>query len=115
MSSDIATETIGGHLVVSPKGDLDLATAPTLHTWTHRHIDQGAERMVLDLSSVDFLDSTALRVLVSIQKRLLGPRTRFVVVCPQRRLRRIFELTALDRLMTITDSVSTAIVTLDAE
>jgi anti-sigma B factor antagonist len=112
MSDDIPTVPVEGGLVVGPTGALDVAGSPALHTLLHRALDDGATRIVLDLSQVDFIDSTALRVLVSVHKRLAGAG--FAIVCPHARIRRIFDLTALDRVLTLTDTVEEALTALKA-
>lgn len=113
MTDGITTGTVGGCVVVTPAGALDVATSPELHTLMHRALDEGATRLVLDLSKVDFIDSTALRVLVSVHKRIQAGGG-FVVVCPHARIRRIFDLTALDRVLTLTDTVEEAVARLSA-
>lgn len=115
MTDAITTETVDGCVVVTPTGALDVATSPALHAWVHGCLDDGATRLVLDLSEVEFIDSTALRVLVSVHKRLSGTDSGgFAVVCPHARIRRIFDLTALDRVFTLTDTVDEALVVLKA-
>ncbi|GAA0733449.1 STAS domain-containing protein [Dactylosporangium roseum] len=111
MTEAIATETVDGCIVVTPTGALDVVTSPPLHTRLHRSLDEGATRLVLDLSAVEFIDSTALRVLVSVHKRL-HETGGFAVVCPHARIRRIFDLTALDRVLTLTNTVEEALAAL---
>jgi anti-sigma B factor antagonist len=112
MTDAIATETVGGCVVVTPTGVLDVATSPPLHNWLHRRLDEGVTLLVLDLSDVVFIDSTALRVLVSVHKRLRESGG-FALVCPHARIRRIFNLTALNRVLTLTDTVDEALVALE--
>ncbi|GAA2380073.1 STAS domain-containing protein [Dactylosporangium salmoneum] len=107
MTDGIATATVGGCVVVTPAGALDVAASPQLHALLQRTLDEGTTCLILDLSQVDFIDSTALRVLVSVHKRLLDTGG-FAVVCPHARIRRIFDLTALDRVLTLTDTVDEA-------
>ena len=115
MTDAIATRTVDGCVVVTPTGALDVATSPALHTWVHRCLDEGATLLVLDLSEVEFIDSTALRVLVSVHKRLRDTESGgFSVVCPHARIRRIFDLTALDRVFILTDTVDEAVIALKA-
>lgn len=110
MTDAIATKTADGCVVVTPTGALDVATSPPLHTWVQQRLDEGVTRLVLDLSEVEFIDSTALRVLVSVHKRLRDTESGgFAVVCPHARIRRIFDLTALDRVLTLTDTVDEAL------
>jgi anti-sigma B factor antagonist len=111
MTDAVATETVDGCVVVTPTGALDVATSPPLHTLLHQCLDEGATRLVLDLTQVDFIDSTALRVLVSMHKRMLETGG-FAVVCPHARIRRIFDLTALDRVLTLTETLDEALAAL---
>jgi len=67
-------------------------------------IDEGPSAVVLDLSEVTFLDSTVLGVLLHGLKRMgaAGGRLRIVIARPE--IRRIFELTLLDRLFELDSS-----------
>jgi anti-sigma B factor antagonist len=56
---------------------------------------------VVDLSGVTFMDSTGLSVLVGALKRLRLMDGRLTVVAPDDDLRRIFEVTGLDRSFTL--------------
>ena len=64
-------------------------------------IDEAPSALVLDLSGVTFLDSMALGVLLSGLKRLGESDGRLRVVIPRPEVRRIFEVTLLDRLFDI--------------
>lgn len=59
-----------------------------------------AERVVLDLSGCEFLDSSALAMLVRA-RRLLRPSQRFALVVPYRIVLKTFETTRLDRMFEI--------------
>ena len=64
-------------------------------------IDEAPSALVLDLTGVTFLDSMALGVLLSGLKRLGESGGRLRVVIPRPEVRRIFEVTLLDRLFDI--------------
>lgn len=80
-------------LVLALAGDLDIASAPALK----RHLDDaattGSGRVVVDLSEVEFLDSTGLRVLLTARQRLheRGQELRLRPGPPV--VQRLFELT----------------------
>ena len=88
----------GAGVVLAPHGELDLRVAPELRDRISTAIEDGADTVVIDLSAVTFIDSMALGVLVGAAHRheLRGGRPRLVDAAPE--LRRIFELTLLDRL-----------------
>lgn len=90
--------TAGGAAVVSPVGELDAYTAPELQEQLHRLADDDAiETLVVDLTRVSFLDSSALGVLVGALRRMREGNGELRLVEPRATVRRIFELTLLDR------------------
>ena len=94
--------------VIAVQGEVDVATAPQLRECLQRVIADGWSTVVLDLLGVTFLDSTALGVIVGAHKRCreLGGELRVVVADP--RLVKIFEITGLTGVLTITDSLHAA-------
>jgi anti-sigma B factor antagonist len=81
--------------VLSVEGELDLASAPKLKWALADVIDAGATQLVVDLSRVSFIDSTALGVLVGVH-RSLSAGTRMGIACSHPDVLNIFELTGLD-------------------
>ena len=94
--------------VIAVSGEIDVATAPELRECLHRVIADGNATVALDLLEVSFLDSTALGVLVGGLKRCreLGGDMRVVVADP--RIIKIFEITGLTNVFTISDSLQAA-------
>ena len=94
--------------VVAVAGELDLSSAPQLK-WALEDVEADGERhLVVDLSEVSFIDSTALGVLVGAQ-RALQPGMRLAIVCAEETVRRIFELTGLDGLFEIVPTLHDAL------
>ena len=60
----------GGAVVVHLVGELDLYTAPEVRTVLLELATEQPERLVIDLSEVDFVDSTALGVLIEARTTL---------------------------------------------
>lgn len=56
--------------LVRLSGELDLATADAIPAAAATALEQGAERLVLDLEAVTFMDSQGLRALVEAQRAL---------------------------------------------
>jgi anti-sigma B factor antagonist len=109
VSIDITIRTIGGVVIVAPSGEVDLATSPMLRAVVDRVIDDGAGAVVLDLSGVGFMDSSALGVLVGFHRRL---GSRLVVAGPRPVVQRLFEITNFTTVLRLTDSVATALTAL---
>jgi anti-sigma B factor antagonist len=75
------------------EGELDIATAPRLISVMNRAVQEALRSLVVDLSKVDFMDSTGLALLINAHRRLTRRRKGFAVVCPPGPLRRVFEVT----------------------
>lgn len=99
-----------GAAVVKPVGELDAYTAPELREQLHGlAADESVDLLVVDLSRVTFLDSSALGVLVGALRRMRERRRELRLVEPRPTVRRIFELTLLDRAFTFSETVEAAV------
>jgi anti-sigma B factor antagonist len=102
MNFDITTEQLGGgRYVISLSGEVDLYTAPEFKQHLLEVISQGAETVIVDLTNTTFIDSTTLGVLVGGVKRLRPNGGQLSLVCSDRNITKIFEITGLDRVFTI--------------
>jgi anti-sigma B factor antagonist len=98
--------------VVAVTGDLDIGTAADFEASLKDALAKGARSLVVDLLGVTFIDSMALGVLVRVYKRVRGGGGAMAIVCTQRRLLSVFEITALDRLFPLVATVDAARATL---
>jgi anti-sigma B factor antagonist len=102
MNFDIKTEELGdSSYVISLAGEVDLYTAPDFKQQLLEVIGRGAKHVVVDFSDTTFIDSTTLGVLVGGVKRLRTNEGQLSLVCSDRNITKIFEITGLDRVFTI--------------
>ena len=102
MNFDIKTEELGDDAyVISLTGEVDLYTAPEFKQQLLDVIAKGAKGVVVDFSNTTFIDSTTLGVLVGGVKRLRASEGQLSLVCSDRNITKIFEITGLDRVFTI--------------
>jgi anti-sigma B factor antagonist len=87
--------------LIAVDGQIDLYSAPEFKERTLAVIERGKTRVVVDLSGVTFFDSTGLGVLVGAFKRLRLLDGRLTIVAANDDLRRLFEITGLDRSFTL--------------
>jgi anti-sigma B factor antagonist len=107
-SFDISEEPGEGLTVVSVVGELDVATAPSLRDRLEEVIDHGAPTVVVDLLGVSFIDSTALGVLIGALKRCEAAGTTLRIVVAEPRILKIFEITGLTDLFSISPTIDEA-------
>ena len=102
MNFDITTEQLSDDAyVISLSGEVDLYTAPEFKETLLDVIGQGATHVVVDLTDTTFIDSTTLGVLVGGVKRLRPEGGRLSIVCSDRNITKIFEITGLNRVFPI--------------
>ncbi|GIJ47387.1 anti-sigma-B factor antagonist [Virgisporangium aliadipatigenens] len=109
MELSLSTHDFGDHTVLEVGGEVDVYTAPRLRERLIELVEAGARHVVVDLSRVEFLDSTGLGVLVGALKRLRAVNGTLKLVCAHERLLKIFRITALDRVFALYDSVDAAV------
>src|ERR1700761_742244 len=116
MNFDIKTEQISDDsYVISLAGEVDLYTAPEFKQQLLEVISQGANQVIVDFSNTTFIDSTTLGVLVGGVKRLRSADGQLSLVCSDRNITKIFEITGLDRVFTIYGNREEAVAALDGE
>ena len=93
---EVAEERDGPRLVLMPRGDIDLATAPDLEAAIERALGDGASEVWVDLSGVEFMDSTGLSALVSGHRA--GP---LAVICPDGPARRALDVSGLQAVLRV--------------
>jgi anti-sigma B factor antagonist len=99
---DVKTERVDdGTYVISLAGEVDLYTAPEFKQQLLDVIGEGGTDVVVDFSDTTFIDSTTLGVLVGGVKRLRAQEGRLSLVCSDRNITKIFEITGLDRVFEI--------------
>ena len=102
MNFDIKTEQMeGGTYVIALAGEVDLYTAPEFKQQLLEVIGQGAKHVVVDFTDTTFIDSTTLGVLVGGVKRLRPAGGHLSLVCNDRNITKIFEITGLNKVFPI--------------
>jgi len=94
-----------GWTVITAVGQLDVATAPTFRQTLLEAQYGGGTKVALEFSGLEFLDSFGLGVVVGGVKRARTHEGELAVVCPPGRIRHVFELTGVDRLLRLVDSL----------
>jgi anti-sigma B factor antagonist len=100
-------ERADGAVVVSLAGELDLYNANAVRDVLLECCAESPERLIIDLSGVKFIDSTALGVLIEARTRMPNRRG-FLLAAPGLETRRALEISGLDRHFAVHESLDDA-------
>lgn len=93
----------GDAVVVAVKGELDLASSPSLSEELQRAREAGAALVILDLRELVFMDSTGLSVVVRAHQNAVESGRRFAVVRGGKQVQRLLSLTGVGDRLTVVD------------
>jgi anti-sigma B factor antagonist len=105
----LTTEQTDGASVVTVVGEVDVHTAPQLDEALTALVEAANYRLIVDLSGVEFLDSTGLGVLVKALKRVREHDGSLDVVASADRITKVFRITGLDSAIGIHGSLADAL------
>ena len=108
----VATERAGGVGVVVLVGEVDIYTAPRFKEAMLELLDAGVGKLVVDLSAVTFIDSTALGVLIGGLRRVHDAGGVMAVVVATPAVQRVLTITGLDRVFSVHDTRDAALAAL---
>jgi anti-sigma B factor antagonist len=104
----LSAERIDSAHVVRLTGELDLYNADALRRALAEACSDGPERVIVDLSEVEFIDSTALGALIEARTRMPN-RNGFILAAAGMETRRALQISGLDRHFTLHETVADAL------
>ena len=97
-----------GAVVIQLVGELDLYNAPEVRAALLELCSEQPERLVVDLGGVDFVDSTALGVLIEA-RTTLEQRQTFLLAAPALETHRALAISGLDQHLAVHETVDSAL------
>jgi anti-sigma B factor antagonist len=104
----LAVEEVGEACLVRLGGELDLYNAQDVREALTDATSDSHQRIVVDLGEVEFIDSTALGVLIEARSKMTDGRV-FLLAAPGLETRRALKISGLDRHFAVHDSVPEAL------
>jgi anti-sigma B factor antagonist len=100
---NVASRSQGDHVLVTASGEIDLYTAPKLQADLSAIIESAAPaaRIVVDMSGVEFCDSTGMNVLLSCLRQVRERGGELELAAPRPAIMKILQVTGLDAVFTI--------------
>jgi anti-sigma B factor antagonist len=100
----VRSQQHGDRTVMSVRGEIDLYTAPRLHEELTSALAGGAPvRLVVDMSGVDFCDSTGMNVLLAAHRKAREQGGDLELAGPRRTVRKVLQVTGLETVFTVLD------------
>jgi anti-sigma B factor antagonist len=97
----------GDHIVLALAGEIDLYTAPRLQTELTAAVAAAkSAQIVVDMSAVEFCDSTGMNVLLAAHRLASEKGGDLTLAAPRPPVRKILEVTGLQSVFTIHDDLA---------
>jgi anti-sigma B factor antagonist len=96
---DARTSVAGATCTIAVSGELDLAVAARFEAAVDAALAHEPRPLIVDLSAVDFMDSSGIHVLLRAQQRAAARSLRLVVVAGRRPARRVLAACGVERAL----------------
>ena len=107
MELRVSSRSQGDYVVLALVGEIDLYTAPRLQSELTSALSDGKPtQIVVDMSGVEFCDSTGMNVLLAAHRAATERGGQLALAAPRPSVRKILEVTGLQSVFTIHDDVT---------
>lgn len=103
----VSSRSYGDHVVLALAGEIDLYTAPKLQSELTAALAAGKPaQLVVDMSAVEFCDSTGMNVLLAAHRLANERGGDLTLAAPRAAVRKILEVTGLESVFTVHDDLA---------
>jgi anti-sigma B factor antagonist len=100
----VRSQSQGDRTVLSVRGEIDLYTVPRLHEELAAALSGGGPvRLVVDMSGVEFCDSTGMNVLLAAHRKAREQGGELELAGPRPTVKKILQVTGLEAVFTVLD------------
>lgn len=108
LSIDLKTEDGGETIIFKLRGSLDLATAPTVRAALSEATEKGGQHLIVDLTQLEFLDSTGLGALIGAHRRAAERGGSLRLIVSNGPISRLLNITGLIAVFAVFASIEDA-------
>ena len=105
----IETRMVDGKPVLDLTGEVDSYNSPRLREKMVSLIDAGNAELIVNMTGVDYIDSTGLGTLVGGLKRASEKNGAIRIICPNEQIYKVFNITGLVKVFPIFDNETAAL------
>lgn len=109
LSVDIKIEHDGDAAVFRLRGCLDLVTSPLLRAALLESADEGKHEIIIDLTQLEFIDSTGLGALIGAHRRATERGGRVGLIIAEGPIGRLLSITGLIRVFGVYTDLESAL------
>lgn len=109
MDLQISVRRSGDVALIDLAGEVDAYTSARFREVMMDIIEDGISRLIVSMARVDYIDSSGLGALVGGLKRTSERDGRILIVCHQSQVRKVFEITGLEKVFPIFDTEEEAL------
>lgn len=100
--ASVTVDARGSTLWITLRGELDMSNADAIEGTLRDQIEQGVDRVVIDLSQLLFIDSSGVRVLLTLGSRFRERRRELILVVPDTGIvRRVLSVSGVDAIVAV--------------
>jgi len=109
VSLECHSEQTADAVIVRARGEIDLSTIPILEAALRAPLQNG-QHLILDLTAVRYIDSTGLHTLLRSEEHMREKRLHVLVVVPPAAvIRKIFRISAIDKVIHLFPTLDEAV------
>jgi anti-anti-sigma factor len=106
---EIKEEKKGDVLVLRFLGRLDALSTPEAEKKVFQFIDRGSAKILMDFSSVDYISSAGMRMLLAVTKKLKALSGRLILCSITTNVMDVFKMSGFDHVLDLTTSEAEAL------
>lgn len=114
MDLQISVRNDGAVPIIDLVGEVDAYTSARFREAMVDLIEAGAASLIISMMQVEYIDSSGLGALVGGLKRSTERGGRIIIVCDNPQIRKVFEITGLEKVFPLFDTEAEAVGMLDA-
>jgi len=96
-------EKADDHLLITLDGRLDTVQSDGFQTKIEEVLAQNHQKIVIDCSGLSYISSSGLRILLTIQKRMIKSKGQLILCSLQPAIREVFDMSGFSTIFTIKD------------
>ena len=114
MNLEIQSDIVNDKTVLTPRGDVDLGSAPRLRAALAPVLDSDNPRLLIDLSGIGFMDSTGVGVMVNALNRVKEKGGAIAFCNPTPRVHRVLQIAGLLKALPLYEARDAALAALES-